>query len=78
VSALEFPRAIAEHFVDTVVDEVSAGTRALTAEEREFLTTTTPYFEECSEKEGDLRQLCDRDLMQRCYEIWADYASTQI
>ena len=51
----------------------------LTSEEREFLVTYTAPFEECQpETEGDLRALSDGDLMRRCYDVWADYASTQV
>lgn len=67
------------YFNDTLVNQVIWRGRPLTAPEREFLCTDTPSFEECQpEKEPDLRALNDKDLMRRCYEVWADYASGQI
>lgn len=65
------------HFDDRRIYQVIAGD-PLTTEEREFLVTNTPTFEECQpEREVDLRALTDANLMRRAYDVWADYASTQ-
>lgn len=65
-------------FTDERIDAILRGS-PLTAEEREFLVTDTPSFEECQpEKEADLRALDDAALMRRCYSVWSDYASTQV
>ncbi len=49
----------------------------LTPEEREFLATDTPTFEECEYSEAQLRAMDDRELMEAAYTVWAAYASTQ-
>lgn len=65
-------------FTDERIEAVLGGA-PLTNDEREFLVTDTPRFEECQpETEADLRALNDSDLMRRCYHIWADYAQGQI
>lgn len=66
------------HFTDERIAAVLGGDQ-LTTEEREFLVTDTPRFEECQpEKEADLRAMSDADLMRRCWRIWCDYARGQI
>lgn len=60
-------------FTDERIAEVLEGS-PLTSEEREFLVTDTPTFEECQpEREADLRLLDDAALMRRCHSVWADY-----
>jgi hypothetical protein len=65
-------------FSDERISQVIGGA-PLTNDEREFLCTDTPRFEECQpETEADLRAMTDADLMRRCYHIWADYALGQV
>jgi hypothetical protein len=65
-------------FTDQRIDAVLGGA-PLSDEEREFLCTDTPRFEECQpDTEADLRALNDAALMRRCWHIWADYAQGQI
>jgi hypothetical protein len=65
-------------FTDERIEHILGGA-PLTADEREFLVTDTPRFEECQpEKEADLRAMGDADLMRRCWHIWCNYARGQI
>jgi len=65
-------------YTDFDVEAVLAGKR-LTPEEREFLITDTPRFEEGMHLTSEaLAQLGDADLMREAYNVWADYARSQI
>jgi hypothetical protein len=65
-----------DHFTDEIKDQVIAGTRPLTKEEREFLIMDTPMFEECGRDLAvELPKMSDPDLMRAAYGVWADYAS---
>lgn len=65
------------HFTDERINEITVLGRSLTKDEREFLASNTPSFEECDCTEAELRELPDRQLMQVCYAVWADYARSQ-
>ena len=65
-----------EHFNDLLIHQILCGL-PLTPEEREFLVTDTVTFEECYEKETELRKFSDRDLMKHAYTVWCNYASGQ-
>lgn len=60
------------YFGDERIFAIQAGA-PMTAEEREFLVTDTPRFEECTHTEAELRAMSDKDLMSTAYSVWADY-----
>ena len=65
------------HFHDDRIHEVLAGA-PLTPEEREFLITDTPNFEECDADVAiTLTRLSDAELMRTAYSVWRDYVRTQ-
>lgn len=66
------------HFGDERIDQIRMGSSALTPEERQYLVTDTPTFEECQHTEEQLRAMSDPDLMTSAYWVWAEYASGQI
>ena len=61
-------------FEDWRIEEVQLGS-PLTHEEREYLVTNTPLFEECDQTEEELRALADPELMSTCYRVWSEYCS---
>lgn len=65
-------------FDDNLIDDVRSGSRALTREQREFLISDTPSFEECCYSPTELSAMSDPDLMSAAYGVWADYASGQV
>lgn len=65
-------------YTDFNVEAALAG-QPLTAAEREFLIRDTPRFEEGMHlTEQSLSTLSDIELMREAYNVWADYASTQV
>jgi len=60
------------HF-DSIFEEIIDGRRKLTPEEREFLVSDTPTFEESLSDERDLREMDDSTLMKEYYQTWVEY-----
>ena len=65
-------------FKDKHIFAVMAGNESLTPDEREFLVTDTPGFEESNHSEAEYRAMSDRDLMRAVYWTWSDYAKGQV
>lgn len=61
------------HFTDERINEIHKGS-PMTSEERSFLLTDTPRFEECTHKADELASMTDSGLMHAAYGVWADYA----
>lgn len=65
-------------YTDFDVQAVLSG-KPLTTEERQFLIEDTPRFEEGMHLTSEgLSALSDVALMREAYNVWADYARTQI
>lgn len=63
-----------EHFTDDLIGDIRSGRTPLTTDERAFLLSDTPRFEECNYTEAELAAMSDADLMSAAYSAWADYA----
>lgn len=61
------------HFTDERIEEVTSGRIPLTQEERDFLVSDTPRYEECSRAKSDLEQMSDKDLMNTAFWVWSDF-----
>jgi len=65
-------------FTDQMIADIVAGRRALTEDERAFLLSDTPHFEECSkDTAAELPTMSDADLIRTAFNVWAEYAQGQ-
>lgn len=65
-----------DHFTDEKIDDITSGRAPLTDEEREFLLSDTPRYEECTRSREELAAMSDQNLMSAAYSVWADYAKS--
>ena len=66
-------------YTDFDHEAVIQGYKTLTPEERAFLIEDTPNFEEGMHLTSEgLAQLSDAELMREAYNVWADYAQSQM